>query len=238
MIAIMYDVDAAAEDRELTVVAAGDLHGYLPEVGPCDLLVLAGDLAPYDIERDTARCEAWFAGEFADWIASSGAAETVAIAGNHDFWAQGLPSGVHAGLFGVDWTYLADAGMTTRAGVDVYGTPWTRDDYDSAFEKPVDQLREVWAAIPDRLDILIAHCPPRGHGDEVSENGSRTHMGTDELLQVIARTRPRLVLYGHAHQAHGYRAEDPPGTRLANVSVRSDYAGGLGAVSELALALG
>jgi 3',5'-cyclic AMP phosphodiesterase CpdA len=232
---MMWGVEAATQDREITVVAAADLHGHLPAVGPCDLLVLAGDLAPYDIERDRARCEAWFAGAFADWLAGSGAAETVAIAGNHDFWAEGLPGGAHAQLFGADWTYLQDAALTTRSGLEVYGTPWTRDDYDSAFEAPVEDLARRWAAIPGGLDILITHCPPHGHGDEVTEAGATTHMGTEAMAAAIARARPRLVVYGHAHQAHGYRAEDPSGTRLANVSVRSDYAGGLGDVSELAL---
>jgi predicted phosphohydrolase len=233
----MCGVEAAAQDRELTVVAAADLHGHLPELRPCDLLVLAGDLVPYEIERDADLCSAWFASEFAEWIAAGGAPETVAIAGNHDYWAQGVPAGAHERLFGVDWTFLRDAAVTTRSGLRVYGTPWTRDDYGSAFEAPVSELSRIWAAIPEGLDILITHCPPRGHGDELADNGETIHMGTDEMAAAIARARPRLVLYGHAHQAHGYRAEDPEGTRLANVSVRTDYAGGLHGVSGLRLQL-
>ncbi len=228
-------MEASTAAGETTIVAAADLHGHLPRISPCDLLVLAGDLAPYEIERDAERCEAWFATAFATWIADAPVGETVAIAGNHDFWAEDLPPGAHTGLFGVDWTFLRDAGVTTRSGLAVYGTPWTRDDYASAFEAPVDALSRIWAAIPTGLDVLVAHCPPRGHGDTVTEAGDTSHMGTEAMSLAITRAKPRLVVYGHAHQAHGYRARTPDGTQLANVSVRSDYAGGLGRVSELRL---
>jgi predicted phosphohydrolase len=226
---------------EITIAAAADLHGHLPAVGPCDLLLLAGDLAPYAIERDAARCEAWFTTEFADWLAAVAPAETIAIAGNHDFWAEAIPSGVHERLFGVDWTYLADAATTTRSGLRVYGSAWTPAKYDSAFEAPVDELARIWRAIPEGLDVLMVHGPPLGHGDELADADGTDHMGTDALLAAITRTRPRLVVYGHAHQGAGYRAELPASpqttasTQLANVSVRTDYLGALHSVSQLHL---
>ena len=228
-------MDAPVSPPEILITAAADLHGHLPELGPCDLLLLAGDLAPYEIERDPAACREWFASEFAAWLRAGGDPETIAIAGNHDFWAQDIPAGVHERLFDVGWTFLRDAETTTRSGLRVYGSPWTRDDYDSAFEAPTPELSRIWAAIPSGLDILLVHGPPCHHGDELADGDDVIHMGTDEMVEAIARTRPRLVVFGHAHQANGYRAEVPEGTRLANVSVRTDYVGGLTRVSELRL---
>jgi Icc-related predicted phosphoesterase len=227
--------------REISIAAAADLHGHLPQVGPCDLLLLAGDLAPYAIERDPERCRTWFATEFAAWLEDVAPAETIAIAGNHDFWAQDLPAGVHRRLFDVDWTFLQDAETTTHSGLRVYGSPWTRAKYDSAFEAPPQELARIWQAIPEDLDVLVVHGPPHGHGDQLAEADGVSHMGTAELLAAVERTQPRLVIYGHAHQGYGYRAalgasaRTEPGTRLANVSVRTDYLGGLHRVSELRL---
>jgi Icc-related predicted phosphoesterase len=222
--------------RETVIAAAADLHGELPEVPACDLLVLAGDLVPYAVEHDHARSAEWFATHFTHWLEDAPAREVVAIAGNHDFWATEIPAGVHERLFGAPWTFLRDAETTTATGLRVYGTPWTPDVYTSAFEAPVGELARIWSQIPAGVDVLIVHGPPRGHGDQLAEaDAEPTRMGTVELLAAITRARPRLVLYGHAHQGSGYRAEDPPGTRLANVTVRTDYTGGLHAVSTFRL---
>jgi hypothetical protein len=214
-------------ERDIVIGAAADLHGELPEIGACDLLLLAGDLVPYAVERDPELTREWFAGAFSEWLADSPAAEVVGIAGNHDFWAPQIGAGVHERLFGANWTYLQDAALSTRSGLAVYGTPWTPDVYGTAFEAPAAELARIWSAIPGGLDVLLVHCPPRGYGDQLTEDGDSTEMGAPELLDAVARAQPRLVLFGHAHQAWGYRAEEPPGTTLANVTVRTDYAGGL-----------
>jgi hypothetical protein len=218
---------AEAGEPEIVIGALADLHGELPPVPACDLLLLAGDLVPYAVERDPELTRDWFAGEFAQWLTDSPAEEVVGIAGNHDFWATDIGTGGHARLFGANWTYLQDAAITTRSGLTVYGSPWTPDVYGTAFEAPAGELERIWSAIPAGLDVLLVHCPPRGSGDQLTEDGVFSHMGSPELLAAVARTRPRLVLFGHAHQAWGYRAEEPPGTTLANVTVRTDYRGGL-----------
>ena len=209
------------------IQAAADLHGELPEIEPCDLLLLVGDLVPPALEHDSEASRDWLAFEFAQWLEEVPAEEVIAVAGNHDFWATDVRAGEHAGLFGARWTYLRDA-QTTAAGLRIYGSPWTPDVYGAAFEAPEAQLARIWAAIPTELDVLMVHCPPRGHGDQIANgDAAPTLMGSTALTRAVARTHPRLVIFGHAHEAYGYRAEDPAGTLLANVSVRTDYLGGL-----------
>ncbi|HET9074621.1 MAG TPA: metallophosphoesterase [Solirubrobacteraceae bacterium] len=224
--------------QTITIAAAGDLHGHLPAIPPADLLLIAGDIAPPAIERDPEAVRSWFAAEVAPWRDALAVPEVIAIPGNHDFWAQDLGRGAHTDLFGISWTLLIDAETRSASGLRIYGTPWTRNDYGSAFEAPLTELATRLAPVPeDGLDVLLIHCPPYGHGDEIGEPPAQTHMGTHEIAATVARTRPRLALYGHAHQGHGYRHRTGTGTgtELANVSVRTDYAGGLRAAHLISL---
>ncbi|MBO0769374.1 MAG: metallophosphoesterase [Solirubrobacterales bacterium] len=228
-------MEAAAPARELLIRAAADLHGELPAVQPCDLLLLVGDLVPYELERDHDRSREWLTTTFADWTKQIPATQIIGVAGNHDLWATAVPEGVHPDLYGARWTYLRDAEINAQ-GLRVYGSPWTPDVYKSAFEAPGSRLTQIWNAIPAGLDILAVHCPPRGHGDLIgAHSGEPRPMGSEELTQAIARTRPRLVLYGHAHEGYGYRAELPSGPQLANVTLRTDYGQGMHSVSEFRL---
>src|SRR5262249_13859615 len=72
------------------VAATGDLHGYLPEVPACDVLLITGDMCPVsnhtlDFQRR------WLEGPFAAWLRGLDAGTIVGIAGNHDFVAEADP---------------------------------------------------------------------------------------------------------------------------------------------------
>ena len=75
-----------------------------------------------------------------------------------------------------------------------------------AFMKPEAGLAEVYAAIPEGIDILVTHQPPYGYGDRwVNERtGAEEHLGSHALLSAIERIKPRLVICGHIHGGHGY----------------------------------
>jgi hypothetical protein len=179
----------------MKIVAASDLHGYLPDVPPCDLLLLAGDLCPVEnhglgFQRD------WLAGPFARWLAAVPARHTVGIAGNHDFLFEEAPDLVPAGL---KWTYLCDQ-QTTVDGLTVYGTPWQPTFGDWAFNLDEDDLATKWALIPPATDILLLHGPPFGIGDRVVRG---VHTGSPSLTAAIERLQPPLVICGHIHEGRG-----------------------------------
>ncbi len=84
--------------------------------------------------------------------------------------------------------------------------------------KDPNELESVYAAIPDDIDILVSHQPPYGYGDHVPIAGGRVdHLGSRELLAAIRRVKPRLVICGHVHEAHG-RSEFN-GTLIYNVAI-------------------
>lgn len=215
----------------VTVTALSDLHGTLPTIEPCELMVIGGDLAPLEIARNSGAAKAWLTGPFAKWLEDAPAAETVAIAGNHDFVLEDAPGqGVHKGWGGLRWTYLQDAGLTTDSGLTVWGTPWAPQFGDWAFEADAGELAARFALIPEHVDILIVHGPPYGFGDRAlpfglpvapsgrdRDNPGR-HVGSRELTAAIERAQPRLAVYGHIHEDGGYRAQ-LDGSTLANVSI-------------------
>jgi hypothetical protein len=86
--------------------AAADLHGNLPNIPSCELLLIAGDLVPPQLEHDLAASRAWLTGPFRKWLEWTPAREIVAIAGNHDFALQA------ATIPPLRWTYLQDSEAT------------------------------------------------------------------------------------------------------------------------------
>jgi Icc-related predicted phosphoesterase len=200
----------------MKVVAVSDLHGHLPTIPPCDLLLLAGDLTPVRDHNRLFQAE-WLDTTFRAWLEGVPARKVIGVAGNHDFVFQDLPEKVPRDL---PWTYLQDAG-TTWEGLRIWGTPWQPWFYDWAFNLSEDDLAAKWALIPEGTNILVLHGPPRGYGDGVPERDGRVrHCGSPSLLARIEAVAPRLVVYGHIHEGRGEWLIGR--TVLANVTLVDD----------------
>lgn len=206
----------------MRIVALSDLHGELPPIPPCDLLLLGGDLCPAK-NHDVIRQSAWLGGPFREWLDRVPAAAVFGVAGNHDFVFQKMPGLVPRGL---RWTYLQDAAATWN-GLTIYGSPWQPCFFDWAFNGTPDQLEARWRAIPDETDILLLHGPPMGHGDlsPFDDAGRKrpTHAGCRKLSARISMLpQLKLAVFGHIHAGRGVtRLGD---AQLANVAVlNEDY---------------
>lgn len=102
--------------RRVLVRAVSDLHGHLPDVSPCDLLLIAGDICPLTDARSAVQA-AWLDGPSRAWLQELPVGHTAVVAGNHDFVferSELVPP--------LPWTYLQDR-MAIVGGVRVYGTP-------------------------------------------------------------------------------------------------------------------
>jgi hypothetical protein len=193
--------------------AVSDLHGQLPAIPPCDLLLLGGDLCPVSNHEIGFQAE-WLDTTFRRWLESVPARHIVGVAGNHDFIFEKLPETVPTDL---PWTYLQDRGCEIE-GFRLWGTPWQPWFFDWAFNLYENELKQKWALIPEGTDILVLHGPPFGFGDAVPRGGGMIeHTGSHSLLERIRTIRPRLAIFGHIHEGRGeYRNGD---TVLANVSL-------------------
>ncbi len=90
---------------------------------------------------------------------------------------------------------------TTVDGVEFFGlgagipqTPW-----DWSFDLSDEEAAALIAPAPEGC-VLVLHSPPLGHCDGP---GGDTHFGSPALLAAIEEKRPRLVVFGHIHEAWG-----------------------------------
>lgn len=177
----------------MRIVIVSDLHGSLPKIPRCDLLLICGDICPVENHNVLFQQE-WLATKFVEWINRYAPdTEVIFIAGNHDkiFERYPLPEEVAEVA-----TYLQDSSCEFK-GLKIYGTPWSQKIGKWAFslgEKKlgnpnftIDQdgdkhrinyhyvqaeytLENRFALIPDDTDILITHTPPWGVADNRTAN--------------------------------------------------------------------
>jgi hypothetical protein len=67
----------------MRVTVTSDLHGYLPEIEPTDLLIICGDVSPLKIQRDAYAMKEWFNGKFKEWIEKVPCGHVKMVPGNH-----------------------------------------------------------------------------------------------------------------------------------------------------------
>ncbi|MEM6994651.1 MAG: metallophosphatase domain-containing protein [Myxococcota bacterium] len=149
--------------------------------------------------------------EAAAWIRSLPHRHKVVVAGNHDRCFERTRAPALAEL-GPDVHDLQDTELEID-GVRIWGSPWQPWFYDWAFNLPRgEELAARWAKIPDALDVLITHGPPRGYGDRTVG----TREGCDDLLAAIDRAAPALHVFGHIHEDGGLWRRN--GTTICNVT--------------------
>lgn len=217
----------------MRIVALSDQHAYLPEIAPCDLLIIAGDICPDRIGPFLAmhhpdQQKAWFNRNIRPWLAKSPATHKIATWGNHDWCGQAcdfphdspaVASTTHLQIL-LDQTTRVPANSEANASsLAVWATPWSNRFMNWAFMKAPAELAEVYAGIPESIDILVSHQPPFGYGDchPDFDSGKIEHLGSKELLAAIDRSRAKLVICGHIHS--GYGRYEYNGIPIYNVSV-------------------
>jgi len=192
----------------MKIMATADMHGDLPKVPKCDLLLIAGDICPTSNHAPGYQRQ-WLNHKLRRWINRGYAEHVVAVAGNHDrVFALGEPPEA------MPWTYL-EGEEATVCGLRIWGGPWTPPIHDFwVFQADQEQARQRWARIPEGLDILISHGPPYGILDE-DENDEP--QGDKALRDAILRARPKMVVFGHIHTTQAIVERD--GIIYANVSL-------------------
>lgn len=220
----------------MIVVATSDMHGDLDglDLSGVDVAFFAGDVAPLRglDPWDKYQQVKWVREKFVPWCASWPDTKIVFVPGNHDFFSiEGRNRGIKDGRdlsLGFEkapnLTMLVDQGVELEfpdgRKFSVYGTPWVPIiNHMWAFEAYADDLKANFAKIPENLDVLLAHGPPRFNYLDVSlENGAESErFGSIALLDAILAKRPKTCFCGHIHS--GSHIGDVIGeTRVWNVS--------------------
>ena len=160
-------------------------------------IMIAGDfMEKAKHEADFKSAGEWFEKSFKPWCEKHKDQNIVLIGGNTDKW-------LYNNRDKIEWpknvTYLDDSEAEVN-GMKVYGTSWTPKNLNGAWEVGPEELEKQYAKIPEGLDVLITHAPPRIEGSDIDYDTTfHQHFGSPELTKVILEKKPKLVLCGHVH---------------------------------------
>lgn len=192
----------------LSICVISDLHGYLPTIEPCELLLICGDSVPLDYQANSKKTKKWYDTVFRKWASELPCDKVLFIAGNHELHFPGKKI-IYESLFSKDdkITYLCHSEYIHKSKdgkeYKIFGTPYCKVFGNWAYMYPDDTLRQVFNEIPENLDILITHDQPYGFGDILLQEdcywADGSHIGNKPLLEAILTKQPRFQFNGHLH---------------------------------------
>ena len=159
------------------VVLISDTHGCHRQlrIPVGDVLIHGGDFTRMGREEDAV--------DFNNWLGELPHAHKIVVDGNHE---HNAPWKARTAAMLSNATFLRDAAVTLPNGLRVHGT---------GFCWPMKSRNPTYEAVADgSADVLVCHGPVAGYAD----GGS----GCAELLRLVRRLRPRLVVSGHIHASH------------------------------------
>ena len=219
----------------LRIVAMSDMHGVLPvEVRECDVVVIAGDIMPLDIQRNIPASAKWFKEAFIKWANDLPCQKVIQVAGNHDFWMETerwkmlypLTPDIRHSLLSPKKDekiiYLQDSGCEFN-GYKFWGSPWVEGLPGWAFntKEPVTYFDEI----PNDTDILVTHAPAYGEVGTVLQKrwNYNNNYGSIALRNVLEcpDCKIKLSFAGHIHTGL-HSGEKIGNTMCYNVSIKDE----------------
>eukprot|EP01001_Neometanema_parovale_P009354 NODE_5598_length_928_cov_76.402484_g5375_i0.p1 GENE.NODE_5598_length_928_cov_76.402484_g5375_i0~~NODE_5598_length_928_cov_76.402484_g5375_i0.p1 ORF type:complete len:260 (+),score=53.58 NODE_5598_length_928_cov_76.402484_g5375_i0:57-782(+) len=160
------------------IVCISDTHNQHRKlsVPDADVLIHAGDFTSFGREEHIV--------DFNDWLGTLPHRHKIVVVGNHED-GGGVKNKVAKII--TNATYLNQSSITLEdSGLTIFGT---------GFFWPMRTPNPNYAQIPADTDIVVTHGPAKGHAD-----GDK---GCPVLLKDMERVKPRAVISGHIHFAHG-----------------------------------
>lgn len=189
----------------MKILHLSDTHGAhhrLRELPEADVVVHSGDFCMVGEEREAL--------DFLNWFCDLPYRDKIFICGNHDSCLyganiDGLDSNVH---------YLCNSGIEI-GGLKFYGVPMFMEDCVT------NRQTSFYNNIPADTDILITHSPAFGILDlDDSIDGEFINYGSEEILELVMKIRPRALLFGHVHRQHGLTEQN--GIIFSNGAIMND----------------
>lgn len=149
--------------------------------------------------------------KFRKWLKGLPYNYKLVVPGNHDRWVQNFPDLEKSAFADIGANLLIDEAYTIN-GVKFYGSPWTPLFMNWAYMKDDDELDAIFAKIPEDTDVLITHGQPYDICDPVG-------YGSHTLVKHLDRVKPKVHIFGHAHEGYGYQKYNE--TDCYNVAVCS-----------------
>lgn len=170
-------------------------HNLLKIPSDIDMIIHSGDCSnprdPYNNEPEVRN--------FISWYKELPVKNKIYVAGNHDTSIEKRlitkKDFQDAGII-----YLENESIMIE-GIRFFGSPHTPQFGQWAFMKDRTKLDRFWKkAIPEIVDVIITHGPPKGILDKsYNRNHNMEHCGDKSLFNRILEIQPAYVLFGHIH---------------------------------------
>uniref|UniRef100_A0A915BQE0 Calcineurin-like phosphoesterase domain-containing protein n=1 Tax=Parascaris univalens TaxID=6257 RepID=A0A915BQE0_PARUN len=200
-------------DHKVRFVCISDTHEKLEEILPIipdgDVLIHAGDFTNYGDVGEVIKFNAE--------IGKLPHKYKIVVAGNHEIGFEDGEEMNERQLAGLNMLginkaydllsnciYLCDR-QIELFGLKIYGAPWHTMPGYSFYRSRGQSIMSKWNLIPSKIDVLVTHSPPLGHGDFNSWNKCDGLLaGCADLLNTVEmRVKPKYHIFGHIHQMHG-----------------------------------
>lgn len=182
-----------------------DTHGYhnlLNIPNDVDMVIHSGDAS--NNRNPHINYEEFM--EFMDWFSALPIKYKIYVAGNHD-------TAIEKNL--ITKRYFTDMGIIYLENdfvsipiseeeplkkLRIWGSPHTPQHGDWAFMKARHKLNKIWQRIPENIDIVVTHGPPKGIMDLTEDYDKKlVQCGCNALKKRILDLEPKLFLSGHIH---------------------------------------
>ncbi len=185
----------------MKIVATADTHfpiyqdmeyGGQPLLPDGDVLVIAGDFMYSGTERE--------------WYPRVNGLKRITkyqhkllVPGNHDLFFQHYAGPCMQEMRAAGVHCLTPTGPKVEIeGIRFGGCPFVTNLPNWAYNADEDT---IWGYLDSlgRVDVMIAHSPPRG----VLDSDGRGQYGTGAMRKYIAKYEPEIVICGHVHEGYG-----------------------------------
>lgn len=164
----------------------------LPDPNEIDMVIHAGDAGGH---RDTSFNEAELK-EFLRWFDSLPYKYKIYVPGNHD-------TSIEAEMF--DFKEYTDIHVLihesiTIEGINIFGSPYTPTfGVGWSYNKARHKIDNYWKQIPEDVNIVVTHGPPKGILDLTAHNNYPEQCGDKSLLNKVLDIKPKYHIFGHIH---------------------------------------
>lgn len=188
----------------MKVVCISDTHMKHEQlkVPDGDILIHSGDALGYGSKNELSIFNSWF-GDLPH-------KHKIYVPGNHDRYIEEEPEEARSILTSA--TMLIDESFDID-GFKFYGSPWTPIFRSWSFMQYEHDLGTIFFNIPNYLDVLITHGPPRGILDS---NAQGERCGSPALHSYVKQRNPKFHVFGHIHESAGI--EQTSNTTFINAS--------------------
>lgn len=170
-----------------------------------------GKLKDYDLILSAGDLEA----EYLSFLVTMANIPVLYVHGNHNEGYDRCPPE------GCD---CIDDRLVVVKGLRILGLGGSADYSDGKYQYTEREMRRRIAKL-DRavkkaggVDIVLAHCPPKGYGDAADY----AHRGFEAFLPMLDRWKPKVLVHGHVHLGYGIPRERIYGeTRIINACLRT-----------------